>query len=503
MTEIEARAVTPEQKAIDELVARKVAGRPGPSYRDILEADGYPVPEFLDLSWQDLGDENVPIERYLSVEFAQLEVETLWRRVWQMVCREEDIPKPGDHVVYDIVDDSFLITRAKDGSIKALQNACLHRGRRLRGRDGRVPEFRCPFHGLTWTLEGDLSDLPSEWDFEHLDKTKMCLPQAKVGTWGGYVFINMDPDCESLEEHLGVVPDHFKEIAYENRVKTAHVAQVVPCNWKVAQEAFMEAWHLTQTHPQAAPSAGDVTTQIDLYGDHVSRTLTPVGVASPNLLGLEEQDIYENYLDGRTFYQERLGATGTKDLQKGQADANLPAGMSARGKITEEIRRTVGPALNEDLSDVPPYLLVDALEYFVFPNFFPWVQAQTNQVYRFRPNGLDPDSSIMEIMYLTPIPEGVERPKPAKVRWLEPGEDWADVSDLGRLASIVNQDTLNIPEVQKGLKVLARTQDSIPMASYQESRIRHFHHTLTKWIEKDATANPGGTATSNDTTPTS
>jgi len=356
---------------------------------------------------------------------------------------------------------------------------------------------------LTWTLEGDLSDLPSEWDFEHLDKTKMCLPQAKVGTWGGYVFINMDPDCESLEEHLGVVPDHFKEIAYENRVKTAHVAQVVPCNWKVAQEAFMEAWHLTQTHPQAAPSAGDVTTQIDLYGDHVSRTLTPVGVASPNLLGLEEQDIYENYLDGRTFYQERLGATGTKDLQKGQADANLPAGMSARGKITEEIRRTVGPALNEDLSDVPPYLLVDALEYFVFPNFFPWVQAQTNQVYRFRPNGLDPDSSIMEIMYLTPIPEGVERPKPAKVRWLEPGEDWADVSDLGRLASIVNQDTLNIPEVQKGLKVLARTQDSIPMASYQESRIRHFHHTLTKWIEKDATANPGGTATSNDTTPTS
>jgi hypothetical protein len=86
-------------------------------------------------------------------------------------------------------------------------------------------------------------------------------------------------------------------------------------------------------------------------------------------------------------------------------------------------------------------------------------------------------------MYLTPVPDGVDRPKPAKIRWLEPGEDWADVKELGRLSSTINQDTLNVPEVQRGLKALARTQDSIPLASYQESRIRHFHHTLTKWIE--------------------
>ena len=56
---------------------------------------------------------------------------------------------------------------------------------------------------------------------------------------------------------------------------------------------------------------------------------------------------------------------------------------------------------------------------------------------------------------------------------------------LGRLSAIINQDTMNIPAIQKGLKVLSRTQDSIPLASYQESRIRHFHHTLTKWMEKD------------------
>ena len=478
-------ARSPEQQAIDDLVARKTAGRPGPSYREILESDGYPVPEYLELSWQDLGNENIPIERYISPEWAKLEVEKVWRRVWQMACREEDIPNPGDHIIYQIVNDSFLITRTRDGSIKALQNACLHRGRLLRTRDGRVPEFRCPFHGLTWDLDGALKDLPSEWDFAHLDKTKMCLPEAKVGTWGGYVFINMDPGCASLEEHLEILPEHFKIAAYERRVKTAHVAQISPCNWKVAQEAFMEAWHLTQTHPQSAPSAGDVNSQVDIYGENVDRLVSAVGVASPNLSGLDEQDIYDNFIEGRTFYEERLGVQGTKDIKRGDVDSHLPDGMTARQKITGEVRRTIGAALNADLSDTPPYHLFDSLLYGVFPNFFPWSQAQTNQVYRFRPNGLDPDSCIMEVMFLTPVPEGAERPKPAKIRWLEPGEDWVDAKDLGRLSSIINQDTLNLPEIQKGLKVLSRTQDSIPLASYQESRIRHFHHTLTKWMEKD------------------
>lgn len=486
MTDTDARRpVSPEQQAINDLVAKKVAGRPGPSYREILQSDGYPVPEYLDLSWQDLGNENIPIERYLSPEWAKLERDRLWRRVWQMACREEDIPKPGDHIIYTIVEDSFLITRTRDGSIKALQNTCLHRGRLLRTRDGRVPEFRCPFHGLTWDLDGELKDLPCEWDFQHLDKAKLSLPQAKVDTWGGYVFINMDPHCAPLEEHLEVLPEHFKITGYESRVKTAHVAQVMPCNWKVAQEAFMEAWHLLQTHPQSAPSAGDITTQVDLYGDNVARTLTPVGVASPGLRDLDEQDIYDNYVEGRSFYEERLGVQDTKDFKKQDMDTTLPPGMTARQKITEELRRNIGTTLNADFSDTPPYFLLDALEYFVFPNFFPWSQAQTNQVYRFRPNGLDPDSCIAEVMFLTPVPEGAERPKPAKVHWLQPGEDWADAKDLGRLSSTINQDTLNVPEIQKGLKALARTQDSIPLASYQESRIRHFHHTLTKWIDKD------------------
>ena len=318
-----------EQADVEAMIEQRVAGRSGKTYQQVIRDDGDEIPEFMRPAWIDLGDEDIPIERYTSREFLQLEVEHVWRKVWQMVCREEEIPEPGDHIVYDIVDDSFIITRTRDGSIKALQNACMHRGRRLRTVDGRVPELRCAFHGWTWELDGEIKRLPcSDWDFKHVDKQRYALPEAKVATWGGFVFINMDPNCGPLEEQLDPVPDHFKHVGYESRYKSAHVAQVVSCNWKVALEAFMEAYHLPATHPQTAPNVQDYMSQVDLFGKNVNRVLSARGVSSSTLGELEEEDIYESYIEGRTFYEERLG-TSSRDLSR-EALGGLPEGMTAR-----------------------------------------------------------------------------------------------------------------------------------------------------------------------------
>ncbi len=456
---------------------------PRPTYQEILERDGDPIPDYMRPSWRDLGSEDIPATRYFSREFAELEVEKVWRRVWQMACREEEIPEPGDHVVYTIVNDSFIIMRDTDGSINALQNACLHRGRTLRTRDGRVPEIRCPFHGFTWDLGGKMKELPCAWDFEHVNPREFALPQAKVGTWGGFVFITMDPDAEPLEEFLAPLPECFKRASYETRYKSAHVAQIMSCNWKVALEAFIESWHLTQTHPQAAVSASDSSTQYDIFGDNISRSLTPKGVASLAMGPLEEEDIYENFLEGRTFYADRLGVSKGRDFARADGDDELPEGATARSAIADVLRGSFGPVAGADFSQVPAYELVDGLEYFVFPNFFPWDQAQTNPVYRFRPDGMNPDSCIMEIMFLTPIPEGASRPDPAPIHWITPDGDWLEAAELGRLAATINQDRVNLPHVQQGLKTLTRTKPGVTLATYQESRIRQFHRTLTALIE--------------------
>ena len=84
----------------------------GAVYQRLLDDDSRPVPEVYRRQ-APMGDEQlrVPVARYTSPEFHRLEVETVWKRVWQMACREEDIPEVGDHINYEIAGISVLVVR--------------------------------------------------------------------------------------------------------------------------------------------------------------------------------------------------------------------------------------------------------------------------------------------------------------------------------------------------------------------------------------------------------
>ena len=168
----------------------------GLSYQDLLDNETIEVPAYLRENTNPyMGDEDISVDRWISQEFHELEKQKLWPKVWQMTCREEDIPEVGDHHVYEIVDQSIIVTRTGENEIKAFINSCLHRGRILRDCDGHAEEFVCPFHGATWDINGEFKGIPCKWDFSHLDQKDMSLPQVKVDTWGGFVFINFDENC--------------------------------------------------------------------------------------------------------------------------------------------------------------------------------------------------------------------------------------------------------------------------------------------------------------------
>ena len=164
---------------------------------DLVLDDPHPPPGYLRerLSYQPRSTQ-IPVTRYTSREWHELERTRLWRRVWQMACREEHIGDVGSYVVYDIAGDSYLVVRTRDG-IKAFVNACLHRGRALKDYDGRCSEFRCSFHGFTWRLDGSLRYTPAPSEFPEIEANRddWRLPEAQVGRWGGFVFINPDPDA--------------------------------------------------------------------------------------------------------------------------------------------------------------------------------------------------------------------------------------------------------------------------------------------------------------------
>jgi len=123
--------------ASNDAQASQGARSSGIAYQTLLDTDTRPVPEVLRMeSARELPSVRVPIDRYTSQEFHDLEVERVWKRAWQMACREEEIPEPGDHMVYEIAGMEALIVRGADQSIRAFANTCLHRGRALKDRAG-------------------------------------------------------------------------------------------------------------------------------------------------------------------------------------------------------------------------------------------------------------------------------------------------------------------------------------------------------------------------------
>jgi len=438
---------------------------PKPSYQDVLATDERRAPEVLyDRTEEFLGSEDISIDRYLSAEWHELEVERVWKKVWQMVCRVEDLREVGDHVLYEIADQSLIIVRDTPDTIRAFHNACLHRGTTLRESAGQVPSFRCPFHGFTWSLGGELVHVPASWDFPHLDPAEYCLPEARVGVWGGFVFVNLDPDGEAFESYLEVLDHHFAAFSIENRYKAYHVSQVIDANWKTVMEAFLEGYHVGTTHPQTLNFAGDFNIQYDVYGRHVSRLLQAIGVPSPVVAGeVSENDI----------------ADAAQSATRPEHRFTVPEGGRARPLLADRFRAGLTRMHRTDLSMVSDAEILDSIQYFLFPNFHPWAGHGTPLAYRFRPYRNDPDRAIMEVMLLYPIPDDGNY-EVCEMLELEPGASWTTAPGFENIGVIFDQDMDNLPRVQKGLH--ATRKPGVTLANYQEIRIRHFHHTLDDYL---------------------
>jgi phenylpropionate dioxygenase-like ring-hydroxylating dioxygenase large terminal subunit len=442
---------------------------------DLIE----PPAAFREDSRVAMGSADLSIERYVSRDWHDREVEKVWRKTWQVACRLEEIPEIGDYIVYDIVDDSLIVVRTAADEIRAYYNACLHRGNALCLDPGHAKAFRCPFHGFTWSLAGELVHIPSQWDFEHVSKEKFSLPEAKVDQWGGFVFINLDPDCAPLADYLEILPAHLDSFDFEHRYKAIHVSKVMPCNWKIAQEAFIEGYHVAETHYEKdhngnvdpngiAAITDDVNMQYDVWPDsrHVTRMTLASGVQSHYILGHGKPD--QHVID-----------TMLAHIPAGERPQIEP-GKSARNALADYNREALGKRYGVDLSEASDTNVLDQVQYTLFPNFTFWPTLFAPLLYRFRPWGNNPDESLMEVYMLYPIPEDGRDYAPMPERRLGLDEDWSCVEELGGYGPILDQDTPNMRRMTKGLK--ATRKRGITLGNYQEARIRHFHRTLEEYL---------------------
>jgi len=449
---------------------------PGTDWQDLMARDSRPAPECLTQdSYTYLGSEPLDTARYTSEEFAAAEREKMWPYVWQFAAREEDIPEAGDYLVYENAGRSYILSRQDDGSIRAMHNVCLHRGRKLRDSDGAADKFVCPFHGFAWNKDGSFDTMPCQWDFAHLSKDGLALPQAEVGRWGGYVFVREEAGGPSLEAFLSPLPEHFNRWRHEECTTVIWVAKEVAANWKVTAEAFMEAWHTIVTHPQLLPFTGDCNSAYWFWGDHVNANLVPFGVLSPHLdpEGKSQQWIVDEFIK----YNGR--SSDNYDPEGDPYAVSVPDGQTAREALGGALRKSYEEQSGYDHSGATDSELLDALVYNVFPNFGPWGGFMPNIVYRWLP-GKTPDTCVMDVRVLArakngePIPRGV----PRHVLTLD--QKWTEAAELGGLGAVFEQDMDNLPFVQEGLH--ASKTGKVQLANYQEIRLRQFHRTMDKYI---------------------
>jgi carnitine monooxygenase subunit len=207
--------------------------------------------------------ERIPVKRYFDKEFYKLEVERLWPHVWQMACRLEQIPEVGDWIEYSNVGYSIIVVRTRDG-VKAFHNACRHRGVPFAGgttvdsthatAHGNCAKtgFVCPFHGWRWNMDGENTLVYGKHLFSErqLDPDDVNLIPCRVETALGCAFINLDDDAPSFRETIGPLVERLEAHGVDHLRAEWCYGTVLPANWKLAMEAFMEGYHVTQTHPQ-------------------------------------------------------------------------------------------------------------------------------------------------------------------------------------------------------------------------------------------------------------
>jgi phenylpropionate dioxygenase-like ring-hydroxylating dioxygenase large terminal subunit len=446
----------------------------GPSFQELLDTDARAVPVALrDTSAKYEGSADVAKSRYTSPTFAALERQYVFNRTWQMACHETELPKAGSHVVFDMGDESLIVTRGSDGTIRAFHNACLHRGTKLRCEDGRVASFRCPFHGWTWSIDGELTDMPCEWDFPQVagDPAERNLPEAKVALWGGFVMVNLDQACEPWETYAAKLIEHLPDFEFDRRYVAFHAVKEVPANWKVVMEAFAEAYHVIATHPQIVEFSADANSEYSVWPDHphVTRFVNAFGAQSPHLSDvLTEAQVAQAHL---AFFSR------SKDIPA----PDIPEGGNARNVVAEVLRQQFGKIFGVDMSDRSDSEMLDAILYNMFPAFAPWAGIGQSLVYRWR-QGRTPDTSFMDVYRMAPLPDDGTVPPPAECTVLTLEQAWSEAPGMGGLAAVFEQDMSNLHRVQAGLKSSGKR--TVSFGNYQEARLRGWHRLLDAYITR-------------------
>jgi choline monooxygenase len=190
-----------------------------------------------------------PAAWYFDPGFLEQEKLKVFGHTWQLAGRAAQVAQPGQFFTADIAGEAVIVTRGEDGKLRAFSNVCRHRAGPVAAGEGSCKRFRCAYHGWTYALDGVLLGTPEFDGVQGFDRTSYQLPQFQAKTWGGLVFVNLDPQASPLTNVLEDLPERLAGRKMSQMKLAARKDWEVNCNWKVYVDNYLEGYHIPVVHP--------------------------------------------------------------------------------------------------------------------------------------------------------------------------------------------------------------------------------------------------------------
>jgi hypothetical protein len=363
----------------------------------------------------------------------------------------------------------------------------MHRGRRLvdtpdgaKNACGRARKsFVCGFHGWTYGLDGACTHIREQDDWKGvLTPANTHLAPVQVDTWGGWLFVNMDPDCEPLADFLFPAAKILEPFGCENMRFKWRKWLNFDCNWKVAMEAFNETYHVFTTHPEFN-RFGEFKGWAKAQGKHsnigydapkdleATKSKIRLGTGADPRISTAEMQVYTMEETNATTTQTLVNAAKrlVDELPEGTPADKVLEHWLASARRDDEARGVVWPTIPADI------LGQSGTAWQIFPNFQIGQGLTSALCYGARPEpSYDPNKCIFEVAVYELYPKGEE-----------PQTEWAytPVGDPN-WRSVLPQDFSNMAAVQQGMKS-AGFPGTKPNP-YRERSTVNLHYQLSKYM---------------------
>ena len=193
----------------------------------------------------------LPAEYYIDQDYFNREMDALFGGLWICAGRTEQIERPGQFFVRQVLGESLIVTQSPSTPVRAFYNVCRHRGTQLCTENAGIfaGSIQCPYHAWTYDLDGRLIGAPHMDEVPHFRKEEYPLHQVQADVWDGHIFLNLSSKPATLSAQLADLPAKFRPWQMETLRLGHRIVYDVKANWKLLIQNYSECLHCPNLHP--------------------------------------------------------------------------------------------------------------------------------------------------------------------------------------------------------------------------------------------------------------